>query len=148
MISFGLSTVWILWVLNGSSSGSWFFASSLLSCPQTVAVPHGQTFSQRLAASMSRLDPLILCAQPPFLSNTRPPADYGLICIHYIQKGTSWFSSSHTRSQQYQHFLVLSKSFLKIRDKSGVIRSLCWWMRMATPTLVSVINPGCRPFST
>ena len=49
---------------------------------------------------MLRLDPLILCAQPPFLSNTRPPADYGLICIHYIQKGTSWFSSSHTRSQQ------------------------------------------------
>ena len=27
--------------------------------------------------------PLILCAQPPFLSSTRPPSDYSLICIHY-----------------------------------------------------------------
>ena len=72
-LSFGLSTVWILWVLNGSSSGSWFFASSLLSCPQTVAVPDGQTFSQRLAASMLRLHPLILCAQPPSYHTPDPP---------------------------------------------------------------------------
>ena len=147
MISFGLSTVWILWVLNGSSSGSWFLASSLLSCPQTVAVPDGQTFSQRLAASMLRLHPLILCAQPPSYQTPDPP----LIMA-------SSASITYKRAPRDFHHptlvinnistLVLSKSFLKIRDKSGVIRSLCWWMRMATPTLVSVINPGCRPFST
>ena len=90
------------------------------------------SFCARSPPSYQTPDPPLIMASSASITYKRAPRDF-----HHPTLVLNNIST-----------LVLSKSFLKIRDKSGVIRSLCWWMRMATPTLVSVINPGCRPFST